>query len=321
MLAIGAILFFLAMFLVVAIAVVVAWMILQRRAYREAGEQPTDSSSDSTPSSPLLKDEQLSTISLWGALLAQFDYVEIMKTRIAQAGLKWSVGRVTAMMLLSGTVVLALIMDISFIPAYVVLIASASAGLTPYFYILHKRAKRLNQFEQQFPEALDFLSRALRAGHPFVGSLEMLANESAAPLSAEMRRTFEEINLGMPIEQALGNLARRVPLLDVSVFAAAVKLHSRTGGKLTEVMGNLSETMRESMDLRGEVRSLAAQGRLTGRILTLLPLFIVLVMAYVNPNYLTILTDHPRGKDLIAAAVISLVVAHFVIRKIVDIRL
>jgi tight adherence protein B len=122
-------------------------------------------------------------------------------------------------------------------------------------------------------------------------------------------------------QRALENLAHRVPLLEVNLFIAAVVLHSRTGGKLSEVIAGLSENMRESIALQGEVRALAAHGKLTGLILTILPVGIAGMMLWVSPNYMMVLYNSPYGKDMIAAAVGCLVLGHFVIRKIVDIKI
>jgi tight adherence protein B len=120
--------------------------------------------------------------------------------------------------------------------------------------------------------------------------------------------------------RALENLGQRMPILEVNLFAAAVQLHSRTGGKLGEVMGSLAENMRETQSLRGEVRALAAHGKLTGAILTVLPIGIATMMMFVSPSYMLILYHHPWGKNLIAAALGCLVLAHFLIRKIVNIQ-
>jgi tight adherence protein B len=174
--------------------------------------------------------------------------------------------------------------------------------------------------EELLPDAMDFLARSLRAGHPFSVALEMLGAEKMPPLAAEIRKTAEERKLGLSWEAAFENLCRRVPLQEMSVFAASVQLQSRTGGKLSEVLVKIAENMRELAALRGEVRSISAHGRMTGVILTLLPVAIVAIMSMVNPDYLGILVAHPRGKDLIAAAAGCLVLAHWIIRRLVSIR-
>ncbi len=193
--------------------------------------------------------------------------------------------------------------------------------LVPYLYVCRVRQKRLSAIEEQLPDALDFLARSLRAGHPFSAALEMLGNEKLPPLAAEIRKTAEERKLGLSWEAAFENLCQRVPLQEMSVFAAAVQLQSRTGGRLSEVLVKIAENMRELAALRGEVRAISAHGRMTGVILTLLPMVIVIAMSTVNPDYIQILLKHPRGKDLIAAALGCLVLAQFIIRRMVAIRI
>lgn len=310
---------FTVMFLLISIMVVVAWMAL-RRVSEDTAEQKLWES-EAGQGSPLFKTERLSTISIWQSLLARFDFIEIMKTRIAEADLNWSVGRVTSLMLLCGTVVLAILINLSWVPLWAALLAGGLATLAPYSYILRRRTKRFRKLQEQLPDALDSLARALRAGYPFSAAMDMVASESPAPVSAEMLKTSVEANLGMPWNQVLANLARRVPLLEVNLFVAAVQLHSRTGGKLSEVMGSLSENMRESTALQGEVRAIAAHGKLTGVILTLVPIAIMGIMFVVNPMYVGVLLGHPYGKHLIAAAVCCLILAQFVIQKIVDIKI
>lgn len=200
------------------------------------------------------------------------------------------------------------------------LITIAVAAL-PYLYILRCRAKRFRQFQENFPDALDSLARSLRAGHPFAAAMDIVAEECEQPVAGELQQTSMDGNLGTSWNEALNNLAERVPLLDLNLFAAAVQLQNRSGGKLNEVLGGLAENMRESVALRGEVRALAAHGKLTGAVLTVLPLVIAAVMTFVNPSYLSVLVHHPDGKYLIWGAAGCLVLAHFVIRRIVDIKI
>ena len=228
-------------------------------------------------------------------------------------------GRVTLGMLLSATVAFLLCWKI--LPAWTALLVAGAVGFAPYAYILRRRRKRLERFREGFPDVLDTLARALRAGYPLAAAMETVAAESTPTVAVEIRKTSAEANLGMGWSRALENLGRRLPLLEVNLFSSAVQLHSRTGGKLSEVMGQLAENMRETQSLRGEVRALAAHGKLTGVILTVLPIFIAIMMLFVSPDYMLILYNHPWGKNMIAAAVGCLVLAHVVIRKIVDIEI
>jgi tight adherence protein B len=268
--------------------------------------------------SPLLQTERLSTITFWDTILARFDFGTLLKTHLDQADLDWSAGRITSMMLLIGVVTLAILMRL--VPIWAALLGMAVAMTAPYNFVLRRRNKRFQKFREHFPDVLDSLARALRAGYPLSAAMEMIANETEQPVSAEMRRTSVEANLGRGWPHALESLGKRMPLLEVNLFIGAVQLHARTGGKLSEVIVGLAENMRESIALQGEVRALAAHGKLTGAILTILPIGIAVMMMMVSPGYMQVLFKHPWGKSLVGAAIACLLLAHFVIRKLVDIR-
>lgn len=280
-----------------------------------------DAAADPESGAWLLTEDRVSAIGFWDELLQRFYFATDLKKLLAEAGLRWSVGRLTLMMLLAGALVAAALSRIEWLPVWIAIGAGCFAGMIPYFRVFGMRQKRLDKFEQAFPDALDSLTRALRAGHPLSAGMEVIAAEAAQPVANEIRRTIDEWRLGRTWDQALENLARRVPLVNVRIFVAAVRLQSRTGGRLTEVLGKLSETLREANALEGEIQAISAHGRLTGLILTLLPIGISFMMMWVNPAYLTSLVMHPMGKVLVAAAIICLVLAHFVIRKILDIKL
>ena len=319
MLAVSSILVFLTTFLAAGLAVLIAWFALQRVGAQAMAEDVSEHLLDETPR--LLKNETLSTISPWAKLLERSDLVKIIHRHLIQSGLNWSVGRITLFMLLIATVAAAIAMQFDWIPGWGVALIAAGIAVLPYFYILHRRSKRFRLFEESFPDALDSLARAMRAGHPFAAGMEIIADECEPPVSTEMRQTAVEGNLGMSWEVALGNLGERMPLLEVSMFSSAIQLQNRTGGKLNEVLAKMAEDMRDATALKGEVRSLAAHGKMTGAVLTILPLVISGMMMVVNPSYMAVLYYHPYGKYLIAAAIVCLVLAHFVIRRIVDIKL
>jgi tight adherence protein B len=298
----------------------VTWLVTQvQQTSVVSGSATADEGLDAFDSE-LLRDESLSTISFWDGLLQRFDFVEIMKLRLSEGGMNWTVGRLTMMMLLAGSATWGVMRVIDGVPGWVTLAAAAGATSAPYLAVLRRRGRRLRRFEKQLPDALDTLGRALRAGHPIAAGLELLARETPMPLRGEMRKVADERALGMPLDQALENLAARVPVSEVSEFVAAVQMQSKAGGKLHEVLAQLAETMRDGEDLRSEIESIAAHGRLTGLILTLMPLAIAGAMTLTNPAQMAILWVHPLGRNLIAAAVICLVLAHVVIRKLVDIR-
>jgi tight adherence protein B len=317
--------FFLIMFLLAAILTAVAWLAFLRNraeeseAERAEAEQPAPAAaSEAVIDSVLLRDEHLSTISFLDSILAKFDFGAMLKHNLEQAQLDWSVGRVISMMLLVGIVALAVLLRV--LPAWAAVLSACVVGLGPYNYILRRRNKRFRKFRENFPDVLDSLARALRAGYPLSAAMDMIAAETSPPVSEEMRRTSAEANLGRGWPKALESLSARVPLLEVNMFISAVQLHARTGGKLSEVMAGLAENMRETIALQGEVRALSAHGKLTGLILTILPVAIALMMMYVSPTYMQALFNHPWGKNLIGIAIACLLLAHVVIRKIVDIQ-
>jgi len=334
MLILSVLAFFVVIFLLATITVAIAWMGFVKRqgeapeplpredgSAEIGGEQgfPEASQRPSDEDSLLFRNERLSSVSFWDNLLARFDFIEILRIRLAQADLDWSVGRVTLAMLLCGTVgglILA-----KMIPLWAALLGAIALAFAPYGYILRRRDKRFRKFREAFPDVLDSLARALRAGYPLSAAIDLVAVEALPPVSAEMKKASVEANLGMGWPRALENLARRIPLLEVNLFISAVVLHARTGGKLSEVVSGLAENMRESLALQGEVRALAAHGKLTGAILTILPIGIAAMMMFVSPTYMMVLYNHPWGKDMIAGAVGALILAHFVIRKIVDIKI
>ena len=268
----------------------------------------------------LLRNEMLSTLSVFAALLKRLRHVEGLKKSLAEAGIEWSVGRVILMMLVMGTITLNVLLRLDFIPDFGVWICAAAAAATPIFYIRRKRRLRLRAVEEALPEALDFLSRALVAGHSLPMSLELLAEEVDPPLSNELRKTVDEYNLGLPINESLNNLAERLPTVDIQFFVSAVTTQAHTGGNLHELLDTLSETIRERSTLKGPVHAMTAHGRLTAVVLSLLPIGVGCVLMLVNAEYFSILLEHPLGKTLIFAAMCGQVSAYFVIKKIADIK-
>jgi tight adherence protein B len=304
-------------FVAAAIAVILAAAF----RYRGASAVPEDDSEGAGMFPALLKQEQLSTMPVWRQILEYLDWSAFLKDRIEQAGMQWSVGRVTLTMLLLGAVFFALLFDVSWAPTGVAFVAAFAAASLPYWFIDAKRGKRLRKIEEQFPDALDSLARAMRAGHALSGAMMALAGETPAPLGPELRRLADEHRLGLSWELVLEHFAGRIPIHEVRLFAAAIQVQTRTGGKLTEVLERLGINLRETAALRGEIRAISAQGRLTGSILTLMPVFIAGAMYFTNPAYIHVLLDHPYGKTLIWCALGCVATGHFVIQRIVEIRL
>lgn len=257
-----------------------------------------------------------------GRLLARFNLGKKMESHLQQAGLTTSLNTLLLQMLVLAMVgaLLGARFPVLISRTLSIVAGAVVAGFFPYLYVLNLRRKRLAAFEEQFPEALDFLARAMRAGHAFTISLEMLADESHPPLSPEIRKVFNEHNLGLPIETALKNLVARVPLLDVRFFVSAVLLQRETGGNLAEVLTKLAYIIRERFKLKGQVRAASAHGRITGAVLTVMPIVLALGLLVIAPGYLQGMAADPDGKYIILAAVIGLLLGHFSIRRIVNIK-
>jgi tight adherence protein B len=318
MIALLIILVFIGTFLAAAVAVCIVALIQARRNPQlNSGYSPAEGDGY-VPL--LLRREPVSSVPTWQQILDRLNFTEHLKERIEDAGLRWSVGRVSLAMLLLAALFFALLIDASWAPPGASLLGAWVGGSIPYWIIQWQRKQRLRKMESQFPDALDSMARAMRAGHSLSSAIALLAAETPAPLNFEIRRLADEQRLGLDWSQALANLSKRLPILEVRLFVAAVVVQTRTGGRLTEVLERLSDTIRESGALRGEVRSLSAQGRLTGTILTLLPIFIGLTMMFTNPAYIGLLFADPRGTHLVWAAAACLVAGHFVIRRIVDIK-
>jgi tight adherence protein B len=199
-------------------------------------------------------------------------------------------------------------------------LAGPLAGFLPIAFLRWKRKKRIFAFESQFPDALQFIARAMRAGHAFSVSLEMLHKDFPDPLGGEFRRTFEEQNLGLPIDVALNKLAERMPLMDVQFFVAAVVLQKRTGGNLAEILDSLASLIRERFKLRGEIRTISAQGRMSSAVLTAIPTVVALMMYFVNRAHMMFFVDEEMGQWMAGLAIAFQGVGYFVMRQIVKIE-
>lgn len=296
-------------FLFVGVCVVVVWLFLDR-------------SPRSDSSGPhILRADTVSAIGLLSDLLERLHLTDRLKKLIREADLAWSAGRVVLLMLTTFALTLAVLLRWEFVPWWGAIGVAIGAGSLPLMRVRQKRAQRLAAVETQLPEALDFISRALVAGHSLPMSLELLADEIGAPLATELRKTVDEYNLGLSMEQSLENLADRVPSVDIRFFASAIGTQSRTGGSLHDLLENLAETIRDRGTLKGQVRAMTANGRMTAMILSALPFVIAGVMMLVNAEFFMILVRHPTGKTLLFLALCSQVAAFFVIRKIVEIRI
>lgn len=311
-------------FLLVALAVFAAVSLLDQRSAqarlikeRLANERKAPERAEEEVA--LLRDEQLSRIPAIDALLRRSSRVTEIQKMLAQGGLPMRAGNFLGFSALAGIVatVVAYIVSNRVEVAWVALLVGF---LLPYSYASFRRNQRFEKFEELFPEAIDTLARAVRAGHAFTTALEMITNEVAEPVSSEFRQLYEEQKFGMPVRDALINLTERMPLVDVKFFVTAVMLQRETGGNLAEILDNLSYVIRERFKIQRQVRVYTAQGRLTMALLMGMPPIIVAVMLLLNPGFIRPLFSDPIGHTLLVAGIILQTIGYFVIRKIIRIR-
>jgi tight adherence protein B len=279
---------------------------------RAAGRQPSEELA-------LLRDEMLSQIPALDNLLRRSERISQLRTLLEQAGLKMRAGNVLLLCLLSGAGLGLLVVLFSGFPQFVWL-GVIFGAILPYSYANYRRSKRFQKFEEIFPEAVDTLARAVRAGHAFTTALELIANEISDPVASEFRKLFEEQKFGLPVRDALLNLTERVPLVDVKFFVTAVMLQRETGGNLAEILDNLSYVIRERFKIMRQVRVHTAQGRLTMMLLMGLPPIIIVTMQIMNPSFIRPLFDDPIGHALLVVGMTLQTVGYFVIRRIIQIH-
>jgi tight adherence protein B len=199
-------------------------------------------------------------------------------------------------------------------------VGGAAGFAIPFVFLRVKRTRRLRAFEEGFPEALDLVSRALKAGHAFATGLKMVADEMPEPIGPEFRKTFDEQNFGLPMKDSLANLAVRIPLLDVRFFSTAVLIQRETGGNLSEILENLSHVVRERFKILRQVRVYTAHGRMTGYVLLGLPVFLSIALAFINPEHMQLLFTERLGHMMLGATVIMQTVGYFWIKQVVKIE-
>jgi tight adherence protein B len=208
-----------------------------------------------------------------------------------------------------------------FLPIVPVVALAGVAGMTlPFAWLLHCRTRRLRRFEEQFPEALDLLSRAIRAGHAFQTAMGMVAEEVPAPVGTEFKKTFERQNFGLPLKESMEELADRVPLLDVKFFVTAVSIQRETGGNLAEILDNLARVVRERFKILRQVRVYTAHGRFTGYVLMVLPAALAMVLSFLNHEHMQPLFKSSTGQLMIAAVIVSQTIGYFWIRQVIKIE-
>ena len=237
---------------------------------------------------------------------------------IEQSGVRATTGGILLVSL--ALAVLGVLGVLMFAPVAGAAPAGLLLGALPILYLMKRRSSRIKKFEEQFPEALDLLSRALRAGHAFQTSLGMVADEVAEPVGPEFKKTFDQQNFGMPLKECLFELADRVPLLDVRFFATAVTIQRETGGNLAEILDNLAYVVRERFKILRQVRVHTAHGRFTGYVLLALPAVLGIVLSYLSPDHMNTLFTEEMGKNMLMGAAVMQTVGYFWIKQVIKIE-
>jgi tight adherence protein B len=198
--------------------------------------------------------------------------------------------------------------------------AGAVLGLVPFAYFFWQRKRRLTAFSRQLPDALDLVSRALRAGHSLASGFKLVSEEMQPPIAIEFGRAYEAQNLGQPLDKAIEEITERVPNLDLRFFATAVILQRQTGGDLAEILDKIGHLIRERFRIHGQIQALTGEGRLSGVVLLALPPVLAVVMMFLNPKYMMQLFTDPMGQQMLAGGIVMQVLGAWVIRKIVNIK-
>ncbi len=238
---------------------------------------------------------------------------------IEQAGMRVSVSTIFMISigcaLLLGLIVGALVRYI-----WAPILGAIVGMLLPVLYLRFKRSQRIKKFEEQFPEALDLLSRAIRAGHAFTTGLGMAAEEMKDPCGPEFKKAFDEQNFGLPLKDALTGMMERVPLMDVRFFVTAVMIQRETGGNLSEILDNLAHVVRERFKILRQVRVYTAHGRLTGYVLLALPAALAIALAFINPDHMGTLFKERMGQMMLTGAIVMQIIGYVWIRQVVKIE-
>jgi tight adherence protein B len=193
-------------------------------------------------------------------------------------------------------------------------------GLLPFAYLIIKKKRRMDKFQKQFPEALELIARALKAGHAFPSGMKLAADEFDSPLGTEFEETLNEINFGLSVTDALKNFSERVDCTELKYFVVSVILQRETGGNLAEIIENLALIIRERFKLRGRIRVLSAEGRFSATLLVALPVLAIIALRFLNPDYVNTLFSQPAGQIMAGAAGLMMVIGILVIRRIVNFR-
>ena len=268
----------------------------------------------------LVKQTHLSSVPQLDALLQGWRLMHRIHLLIQQAESNWSVAGVLACSL--ALAIAGYGIGFYELPnALVALLPALAAAGSPFLVLRYQRSRRLREFNKHLPEAIDLMSRALRAGHSLTAAIEIVGDESPEPVRSEFRSVYQQQNFGLPAREALVELAHRVPLPELNFVVTAILLQKETGGNLVEVLERTTAVIRERLRIQGEVRVYTAQGRMTGWILSLLPIAMFFLLSLANRGYTRVLVEDPLGRKLVYTGLGLMVLGGLIIRKIVNVKI
>lgn len=276
-------------------------------------------SSTSGSSSKLIKQRMLADLPALQSILLNVPRIYQLDRMLLRSGLQLNVAAYLGLMLIAAAIMFVLAMLIG-VSKFAVAGFTIFGALLPWMYVKRATIKRKAAIEEQLPDALDLMARAMLAGHAFPSALKMVGDEMSEPISSEFRIAFDEVNYGISVHEALTNLIERVNSTDMSYFVISVLLQRETGGNLAELLGNLSNLIRERLKLLGAVRVLSAEGRLSAQILTALPFVVAMVINLVNPEFMKVLWTDPTGLKFVGGALLLMLAGYYWMRRIIKIR-
>ena len=264
----------------------------------------------------LLKDERLSGIAVLNSLLGRVSLVRPLVKTIRQAGLKRRAGEVLLYIPLLACLAFLLTILVGGPPRVGILLALVAA-VVPIVIVRRMRTKRMLLFAEQLPNALDLLRAALQAGHGLLTAIQVVADEFPDPIAQELREVGDEVRLGLPFRDAMYHLTERIDDPNLPILVIGILIAQEVGGNLAEVLDNITYTIRERFKLMREIRVMTAQGRLSGGVLTALPFLVAGALTLLNPEYVKVLIDRPTGHWMIGYALVSVLIGHVIIRRLV----
>ena len=296
-------------------------MLLQRKLDTRLQEvsQPAQASEDTPPAKRLVKVQHVGPLPGVDRFLGTTTRGSALGYWIEQSGLKVSLSGVL-LIAFALAALFALVAGVVARSPMALPVGAAVGFAIPFVFLSFKRTRRMRAFEEQFPEGLDLIARALKAGHAFATGLKMVADEMSEPVGPEFRKTFDEQNFGLPLKDALDNLTLRVPLLDVRFFATAVLIQRETGGNLSDILENLAHVVRERFKILRQVRVYTAHGRFTGYVLLALPAVLCIALSFINPEHMNLLFRERMGQMMLLGALALQTTGYVWIKQVIKIE-